>query len=138
MDINEELDHAFQKLDDESRLVVAFWAFSQCACSHRRFVGLGQLKHAHDYIVTDDARRMAADVDPRAVEIVEEIRGHVQTISASPPSYLTTDLGPAGDATKRDFLWGDAFEEPVWFEIRHPAREGLRLAEDRFRAVARG
>jgi len=136
MDIKEELDLKFRKLDDESKLVVALWAFSQCACSHRRFVALGQLKHAHDYVVTDDATRTAAAVSPRVVEIVEEIRRHVQEVSSAPPAYLTSDLGPAGDAYRRSFLWGEAFEEPVWFQMRHPAREGLRIAEDHFRAAA--
>ncbi|HEY7621956.1 MAG TPA: hypothetical protein VH834_19430 [Solirubrobacteraceae bacterium] len=129
MDVNEELDQKFQVLDEESKLTVALLAFSQCACAHRRFVGLGQMKHAHDYIFTAGAVSTAQRIDPAVVPLIEEIRGHVKAIAADPPDYMEADLTPKPVTREREFLWTDAFEDPVWFDIRHAARRGLTAVE---------
>jgi hypothetical protein len=128
-DINTELDQKFQQLDDESKLMVTLLAFSQCACAHRRFLGLGQMKHAYDYLYTDDAVRTAEHVAPAVVPEIEQIREDLKTITADPPDYLEADLAPKPQAHTRDFLWADAFEEPVWFDIRHAGRQGLTALE---------
>jgi hypothetical protein len=129
MDINQELDEKFQTLDSESKLMVALLAFSQCACGHRRFLGLGQMKHAHDYIVTEDAMDTAEAVNPEVVGKIEVLRQHLEQVSAEPTDYYGEDLAPKGNVMSREFLWGDGFEQPVWFDIRHVSREGLTALE---------
>jgi hypothetical protein len=129
LDVNDELDQKFQALDDNSKLTIALVSFSQCACAHRRFVGLGQMKHAHDYIFTDDAARTAQQIDPAIVGLIEEIRHNVKIVSEDPPDFMDADLAPKPVTRTREFLWSDAFEDPVWFDIRHAARRGLTTVE---------
>lgn len=129
MDISQELDEKFAKLDDLSKLTIMFQIFSQCACSHRRFVGLGQMKHGRDYVASDAALATAERIDPSVVASIQEIRAGIEKVEADLPDYLTAEFGPSGPASTRDFLWADAFEEPVWFDIRHAARSGLSVSE---------
>jgi hypothetical protein len=73
MNIIHELDEKFAQLDDKSKLMATLPILSNCACAHRRILGLHQLKHAHDYIVGDDARRVAEATDPVVAAKVAEI-----------------------------------------------------------------
>jgi hypothetical protein len=50
-------------------------------------------------------------------------------IAAAPADYHEADLAPRGAGITRDFLWSDALEEPVWYDIRHAAREDLGMVE---------
>ncbi|HEY7621935.1 MAG TPA: hypothetical protein VH834_19325 [Solirubrobacteraceae bacterium] len=129
MNIIEELDEKFAQLDDKSKLMATLSILSKCACAHRRILGLHQLKHAHDYIVSDDARRVAEATDPVVAAKVAEITGHMERLAADPADCHEADLAPRGAGTTRDFLWSDALEEPVWYDVRHAAREGLGIVE---------
>jgi hypothetical protein len=127
--VRDELTQQFEQLDDESKLTIALVCFSQCAFGHRRFLDLGQMKHAHDYILTDKAVRTAETVNPEVVGEIEQIRKHMETVTADPPDYYAEDLSPRGDTSSREFYWRETFEEPEWYEIRHAARKGLTALE---------
>ncbi|MFE2998722.1 hypothetical protein ACFXG4_27430 [Nocardia sp. NPDC059246] len=129
MSVRDELDKKFAELDNESKLTITMLGFSQCAAGYKRFLGLNQLHHSYSFLYTEEAVSTAEATDPIVAESVAQLRDLVKEAVATPRPFHDEEFRPVGAAYERDFLWSDTFEEPVFYDIRHAARDGLRAIE---------
>lgn len=136
MDVVKQLDQKFADLDNESKLVITMMVFAQCTVGYRRMLPLNQFHHATSFLRTEACVETAEAENPTVTQSVLEIRELLPKALADAPPFTDDEFRPHGEAFTRDFLWSDTFEEPIWYEIRHCARDAMRSLENKIMARA--